>query len=396
MRYEEREQERSPREHSPAGTLYPWHMVSIEKTLLRTVLAFRLVAFVWMAILAGITLVTDAEADDRYVWGSLLAGLFLTFVAISRGTGRPEFIRGWRFLAIDGVVALGIALAPWLAGASNIYFGGYPMSWLMFVIFALRLRFAMAGVALLVASQVLGANVSPQPFDAVALVRSVLSNVVVVSIMGLGFRWLRVMDRRREAAEQELDEERERHVRSEERAKLAGKLHDSAIQTLVVLQGNADQPEQVRRLARRQERELRFLLSDMRGDGQVRLADSLRAVANDVEDLHDIRIERVIIGDTDETGITDAVTTAAREAFVNAAKHSGESNLHLFAEVTASTVTVLVRDRGIGFAPNEETEGFGLRSSIRGPIEKAGGSVEIRSGIGRGTAVEISVPRIDS
>jgi signal transduction histidine kinase len=393
VRYEELQQERSPREPSPASTLYPWHMGSTEKTLLRTVLVFRLVAFVWMAILAGVTLVTDAEANDTYVWGSLLAGLVFTFVAISRGTGRPEFIRGWRFLAIDGVVALGIALAPWLAGASNIYFGGYPISWLMFVIFALRLRFAIVGVALLIASQILGANVSPQPFDAIALVRSMLSNVVVVSILGLGFRWLRVMDRRREAAEQELAEEREHRVRSEERAKLAGKLHDSAIQTLVVLQGNADEPEQVRRLARRQERELRFLLSDMRADGQVRLADSLRAAANDVEDLHDVRIERVIIGDIDETGITDAVTTAAREALVNAAKHSGESKVHLFAEVTASTVTVLIRDRGVGFAPDGQNEGFGLRSSIRGPIEQAGGSVEIRSSVGRGTAVELSVPR---
>ncbi len=371
-------------------------MGSTENTLLRTVLVFRLVAFLWMAILAGVTLVTDPEANQLYVWGSLFAGLLFTFLALSRGAGHPEFISGWRFLLVDGVVALGIALAPWLAGASNIYFGGYPISWLMFVIYALRLRFAMVGVALLIASQILGANVSPQPFDAIALVRSMLSNVVVVSILGLGFRWLRVMDRRREAAEQELGEERERRVRSEERAKLAGKLHDSAIQTLVVLQGNADEPDQVRRLARRQERELRFLLSDMRGNGGTRLADSLRAVANDVEDLHDVRIERVIIGDTDQASITDAVSTAAREALVNAAKHSGEAKVHLFAEVTASTVTVLIRDRGVGFAPAEETEGFGLGSSIRAPIEQAGGTVEIRSGAGRGTAIEMSVPRVDS
>jgi signal transduction histidine kinase len=213
--------------------------------------------------------------------------------------------------------------------------------------------------------------------------------------MGLGFRWLRAMDRQREAVEQELTEERERRVRSEERARLAGKLHDSAIQTLVVLQGRADEPEQVRRLARRQERELRFLLSDMRDGGGTRLADSLRAVANDVEDLHDVRVERVIVGDTDDARITDAVSTAAREALVNAAKHSGESKVHFFAEVTTSTVTVLIRDRGVGFVPDETTEGFGLRSSIRVPIEQAGGSVEIRSGVGRGTAVKLSVPRID-
>jgi signal transduction histidine kinase len=349
-----------------------------------------------MALLASITLVTDPEATFGYVWTALIGGLIMTAIALTRGAGRPAFVASWGFLAVDGVVALGVAILPWLAGAKSIFFGGYPVSWLIFLVFALRLRFAMVGVGLLISSQVLGANLSSQPFDAMGLVRSILANVVVVSTMGLGVRWLRAMDGRREAAETALTEERERRIRSEERADLAGKLHDSAIQTLVVLQGNADEPEQVRRLARRQERELRDLLVGMRDGEEVRLSDALRVVANDVEQLHDVRIERVIIGDLDDGQLTTALSTAAREALINAAKHSGENKAHLFAEVSKNQVTLLVRDRGVGFNPSDIGTGFGLRSSIIERIESIGGTVDVRSSGGRGTAIEMTVPRVSS
>lgn len=349
-----------------------------------------------MAILASVTLATDPDAITGYVWTALVAGLVMTAVALTRGAGQPAFVTSWQFLAVDGVVALAIAILPWLAGAKTIFFGGYPVSWLMFLVFGLRLRFAMVGVGTLIASQVLGANLSPQPFDAMGLVRSILSNVVVVSIMGLGFRWLRAMDGRREAAEQALAEERERRIRSEERADLAGKLHDSAVQTLVVLQANADEPEQVRRLARRQERELRELLVDMSDDGEMRLSSALRTVANDVEELHDVRIERVIIGDLDDRRLTSALSTAAREALVNAAKHSGENKAHLFCEVEESVVTLLVRDRGVGFDIDQGDDGFGLRSSIHERIESVGGTVEVRTSAGRGATIEMTIPRVST
>jgi phage shock protein PspC (stress-responsive transcriptional regulator) len=58
----------------------------------------------------------------------------------------------------------------------------------------------------------------------------------------------------------ELTEERRERIRSQERADLAAHLHDSVLQTLALIQRHSDEPREVARLARGQERELRTWL----------------------------------------------------------------------------------------------------------------------------------------
>ena len=55
----------------------------------------------------------------------------------------------------------------------------------------------------------------------------------------------------------ELREERRERIRSQERAELAAHVHDSVVQTLTLIQRNADDPREVARLARAEERALR-------------------------------------------------------------------------------------------------------------------------------------------
>ena len=57
-----------------------------------------------------------------------------------------------------------------------------------------------------------------------------------------------------------LVEERSERIRSDERAEMAAHLHDSVLQTLAMIQRQADDPRAVVGLARRQERELRAWL----------------------------------------------------------------------------------------------------------------------------------------
>jgi signal transduction histidine kinase len=55
----------------------------------------------------------------------------------------------------------------------------------------------------------------------------------------------------------DLSAERRERIRSQERAEVAAHVHDSVLQTLALIRKAADDPREVQRLARTQERELR-------------------------------------------------------------------------------------------------------------------------------------------
>jgi signal transduction histidine kinase len=89
-----------------------------------------------------------------------------------------------------------------------------------------------------------------------------------------------------------------------------------------------------------------------------------------------------------------ALAQATREATVNAAKHSGADEISVYAEVEPDSVTVFVRDRGKGFDPDDVPDDrHGLADSIRGRMDRHGGSVKLRSTIGEGTEVQLNMPR---
>ena len=191
-----------------------------------------------------------------------------------------------------------------------------------------------------------------------------------------------------------VDERRER-IRAAERAEVAAHLHDSVLQTLALVQRRADDPREVVRLARMQERELRTWL--MSGDADPAREGSLGAaldeIAADIEREHGVPVDVVRVRDCPSVGL-QAVLLAAREAIANAARHSGAASVSVYLEVEEQQVTVFVRDRGRGFDPNVvAAERQGISGSIVGRLERAGGHGEVRSAPGEGTEVELVLPR---
>jgi signal transduction histidine kinase len=237
----------------------------------------------------------------------------------------------------------------------------------------------VAGAALVVAGAVI--VLARANFSAVR--DSLLAVTVTVIGMALltGPWWLRMMS--------QLGAERSERIRSQERADIAAHLHDSVLQTLALIQRNAAAPREVTRLARGQERELRKLLYSSRtASGQ--LADELRAAAAEVEDAYAISVEVVIVGDAALDDRLAAAAAAAREALVNSAKHAGVTEVSLYAEVETETVSIFVKDRGVGFNLDEvAADRQGVRGSIIARIERHGGEVKLRSRPGSGTEVEI-------
>jgi signal transduction histidine kinase len=192
------------------------------------------------------------------------------------------------------------------------------------------------------------------------------------------------------------DAERAGRVRSEERAEVATRVHDSVLQTLALIQRHVQEPQRVATLVRRQERELRGWLYGERplGDDGASLESALSAAAADTEELHGVRIELASAGDCPVDDSVRAVVLAAREAMANAAKFAGVDEIDVYAEVADDALAVFVRDRGRGFdraaVPPDRR---GLTESIEGRLRRAGGQATIVSAPGEGTEVELRLPR---
>ncbi|MFI0357685.1 PspC domain-containing protein [Actinomadura sp. 9N407] len=193
---------------------------------------------------------------------------------------------------------------------------------------------------------------------------------------------------------QDLDAERHERIRSQERAELAAHVHDSVLHTLTLIQRNAQDPREVQRLARSQERTLRSWLYQPKADPDQTFAAAIREIAGEVEDDHGVQIEVVCVGDTDLDDRLGAGLQAAREAMVNAAKYAEAPSVSVYAEVEGDDVAIFVRDRGKGFHLDKiPADRMGVRGSIIGRMERNGGTAEVRTAPGEGTEVRLEMKK---
>ena len=215
--------------------------------------------------------------------------------------------------------------------------------------------------------------------------------VIAAAVVIFGPWWLSLV--------RDLIAERQARALAEERAQMAAHVHDSVLQTLALIQRSSDDPQQVVRLARAQERELRAWLFEGRppggvGEDATMLAEGVGLLQRQVEADHGIAVQVVLVGDCPLDDALRALLDAAREATVNAAKWSGADQVSIYAEVETDTVMVYVRDRGRGFDPEAVPEDRqGIAQSIRARVARFGGLAVVRSAPGEGAEVQLSVPR---
>jgi signal transduction histidine kinase len=197
----------------------------------------------------------------------------------------------------------------------------------------------------------------------------------------------------------DLSTERRERVRAQERADMAAHVHDSVLQTLSLIQKAAGDPREVVRLARSEERELRYWLFNperlgRHGQRPESLAEAVAVIEREVEDSFGVGVELILVGDCPMDDGLSALVGACHAATVNAAKWSGCAQVAVFVEVERSTVSAYVRDLGVGFDPAlVPGDRQGIACSMVERMERAGGSVAVHSTPGVGTEVELVLPR---
>ena len=174
---------------------------------------------------------------------------------------------------------------------------------------------------------------------------------------------------------------------------MAAHLHDSVLQTLAMIQ-RAGGEREMAALARVQERELRAWLYSRRvPSDEATIASAIDQMAATVESAHSVRVETVVVGDLVPDERVRAVIAACGEATANAAKHSGASSISVYVEVRPDAVTAYVRDQGRGFDIDRiPADRGGIAESIRGRLERLGGTATIETQPGAGTEVHLHLP----
>jgi signal transduction histidine kinase/phage shock protein PspC (stress-responsive transcriptional regulator) len=197
----------------------------------------------------------------------------------------------------------------------------------------------------------------------------------------------------------ELVRERRDRIRSDERADMAAHLHDSVLQTLALVQRRADDPKEVVRLARMQERELREWLRNGATPGNSTTAGAasfgavLEASAATLEAEYGVPIDVVRVRDCPAAGL-EPLMLAAREGMLNAVRHSGAPSVSVYFEARNDRAVVFVRDRGKGFDVDAVPDDRGgIAVSIVGRLERNGGRAHVRSAPGEGCELELTLPR---
>ena len=199
----------------------------------------------------------------------------------------------------------------------------------------------------------------------------------------------------------------------DERARLAGEIHDTLAQALtgIVTQlqaaersgettARAPHVERARGLAQSGLAEARRSLSALRPSELVDsgLPEALRETASrwssgsGVDVLLDVNGAVVALGADCEV----ALLRVAQEALANVARHAQASKVGVTLTYLADRVLLDVRDDGIGFDPSAVTAGLGGHSlglaTMRERLVRVGGALDVESDCGSGTALVARVP----
>ncbi|MFI6373019.1 sensor histidine kinase [Streptomyces sp. NPDC050546] len=385
-----------------AGSAYTWER------------SFRLwdtyFALIWVVTVAYVLAAEHPGWPVRAIAAALLVPLVPLYVGVGRGLIQgdpPDQRRAIGYLGAASALFLPSAV---LAGETRLLaFALIPQCFM-----TLRLRSALVAVAGINLVPVAGWALLWRPDTRDVVFNLLFCLVTLVFSVALGSWTIRIIEQSQERAEliAELDASRhevgrlsEAHGALAERERLAREIHDTLAQgftSLVMLvqaveaELDHDLPEARRHLrlmdetARQNLAEARALVAggapaDLEG---ATLPDALHRLAA----RHDARLEVTGPVRMLPAGPEVVALRTCQEALANARRHAGSSvTVGVSLAYGDDSLMVSVRDDGCGFEPAAVRGGYGL-AGLRARAVEVGGTAEVRSAPGDGTAVIVRLP----
>jgi two-component system, NarL family, sensor histidine kinase UhpB len=212
-------------------------------------------------------------------------------------------------------------------------------------------------------------------------------------------------------------------AQEEERRRLALELHDQTGQSLTALTLHAQaigqtlayeqsdaairartQAERLNALAQRTLVEVQAIARQLRPSllDDLGVVAALSWLAGDAEERLGVSARVTIAGDELEAGaripseIETALYRIAQESLTNAVRHGKARRIAIALRSSAQALTLTIADDGAGFTPGDTTVGresgglglYGMRERAR----LLGGSLRLRSALGRGCIVRAAIP----
>jgi signal transduction histidine kinase len=329
-------------------------------------------------------------------------------LAWSRSPGPPfHRLRSWNgALMVTAVVVLGAAA---VAVEEPLTYAAFPA--LIWAAFRFGPRGATLAIAITAALTIGITAADVGPFSKQPIDHRTVGTQLYIAVAALTTLLLAavVSERARSAAALTAARLREGERTVEERRRIARDLHDSVSQALfsTVLhtrraQRALEDPDPgavahslgaIADLTRGAQSEMCALISEL---GRDPLADgllpALRRLATEVSEREGVAVD----ASGDDLGLAARTETQlfgiAREALVNAVKHSQADAVHMRVQARPGGVVLEVTDAGRGFdATIARPSHFGL-DLMRSRAADIGGRLEIDSGPGKGTTVRVMVP----
>lgn len=186
-----------------------------------------------------------------------------------------------------------------------------------------------------------------------------------------------------------------------ERKRISRELHDDISQRLVLLiLGLETQPDATEEHVEA----LRALSSDIHRIShdlhpasleKIGLATALRAIVRNIDSHTGIEVSFEPSGDVGALNEAKALALyrVAQEALANVVRHSQASRVHVRLDFTPGEVCLAINDDGVGFDVSQaDGTGIGLLGMME-RVQTVGAVLKIDSAPGRGTCVEVRLPR---